>query len=81
MSLKTSVTGAVGAVVCGENNVVASSLENYGVKVAEVARQVEISTFVLSNILTRTLANQSRALYPLFEDNELADRMPCSAQR
>jgi len=46
-----------GRVVCGENKDSSRALENYGVGVAEVARQVGISTSGVSKILTRTLSN------------------------
>ena len=40
----------------GENKIVRSLVENYGVAVAEIARQVGISTSGVSKILTRTLS-------------------------
>ena len=46
-----------GPVACGENEDIRGLLDNYGVGVAEVARQVGISTSGVSKILTRTLSN------------------------
>lgn len=43
-----------GPVACGENE--DASVENYGLGIAEVARQVGIATSGVSKILTRTLS-------------------------
>jgi hypothetical protein len=50
--------GAVGAGCLGvRTKIVRGLVENYGVGVAEVARQVGISTSGVSKILSRTLSN------------------------
>jgi antitoxin component HigA of HigAB toxin-antitoxin module len=45
-----------GAAACGANEDIRGLVENYGVSVAEIARQVGISTSGVSKILSRTLS-------------------------